>query len=156
MTAKDREAQTQRELDAMRAGDAAAAGLEVLARVGIALPSLKGGYPVQGTGRVELGGCTRALPPGSPRSGTPPPTRCPTSDRRAREHGYGGRHPDARRRDRPQLGHRPLGRRNRPHRVALPASAPGAIGVVILAIRLTGGSILQQTAGVELDVERPT
>ncbi|MFI9214262.1 hypothetical protein ACIGW7_39800 [Streptomyces sp. NPDC053253] len=58
MTAKERAQRNARETDAMRAGDAAAKGLkEALARVGIVIPSLAGGFPVNGSGRVELGGC---------------------------------------------------------------------------------------------------
>ena len=61
-TAKDQAKLTQWELDALRAGDAAAAGLrEALARVGVVIPSLAGGFPVQGTGRVELGGCNAGV-----------------------------------------------------------------------------------------------
>ncbi|WP_172639216.1 hypothetical protein [Streptomyces tailanensis] len=44
--------------DAMRAADAAVAGLkEALDRVGIKLPSLWAGQPVNGKAFVELGGC---------------------------------------------------------------------------------------------------
>ncbi|MFI8365282.1 hypothetical protein ACIGD1_34660 [Streptomyces sp. NPDC085612] len=58
MTAKERAAHNARESDALRAGDVAAAGLkEALARVGIVFPSLQAGFPVNGNGRVELGGC---------------------------------------------------------------------------------------------------
>lgn len=58
MTAQERREWDARDTDAMRAGDAAAAGLkEALARVGIVIPSLKAGFPVNGNGRVELGGC---------------------------------------------------------------------------------------------------
>ncbi|MFF9070550.1 hypothetical protein ACF09E_34910 [Streptomyces sp. NPDC014891] len=62
MTAKERAERTARETGALRAGEAAAAGLkEALARVGIVIPSLNGGFPVNGTGRVELGGCNAGV-----------------------------------------------------------------------------------------------
>ncbi|WP_374987161.1 hypothetical protein [Streptomyces fradiae] len=58
MTAKERAQRTARDGDALRAGEAAAKGLrEALARVGVIIPSLTGGFPVNGSGRVELGGC---------------------------------------------------------------------------------------------------
>ncbi|MFF2572668.1 hypothetical protein [Streptomyces sp. NPDC058084] len=58
MTAKERAERNARDTNALRAGDVAAAGLkEALARVGIVIPSLHGGFPVNGSGRVELGGC---------------------------------------------------------------------------------------------------
>ncbi|MFJ7201052.1 MULTISPECIES: hypothetical protein [unclassified Streptomyces] len=51
-------ARAARDTNALRAGEAAAAGLkEALARVGVVVPSLRAGFPVQGNGRVELGGC---------------------------------------------------------------------------------------------------
>ncbi|MEV6332235.1 hypothetical protein [Streptomyces sp. NPDC051909] len=57
-TAKDRE-RTERELNELRAGEAAAAALqEALARVGIVVPSLRPSLPVNGTAFVELGGCS--------------------------------------------------------------------------------------------------
>ncbi|MFF4426805.1 hypothetical protein ACFY04_39720 [Streptomyces sp. NPDC001549] len=62
MTFKDRAERSARQADAMRAGEAAAAGLkEALARVGIIVPSPGAGYPVNGTGRGELGGCNAGL-----------------------------------------------------------------------------------------------
>lgn len=62
MTAKERAALKARDTDAMRAGEAAAKGLkEALARVGIVIPSLGEGLPVNGNGRVELGGCNAGL-----------------------------------------------------------------------------------------------
>ncbi|MFE7656328.1 hypothetical protein ACFU6M_26130 [Streptomyces bottropensis] len=62
LTAKERAERTARETDAMRAGEAAAKGLkEALARVGIVIPSLNGGFPVNGNGRVELGGCNAGV-----------------------------------------------------------------------------------------------
>ncbi|MGD6757265.1 hypothetical protein [Streptomyces sp. BH105] len=61
-TAKERAQLTEWELAGLRAGEAAAAGLrEALARVGVVLPSLLGGFPVQGNGRVELGGCNAGV-----------------------------------------------------------------------------------------------
>ncbi|MFJ8957356.1 hypothetical protein ACIRO1_45425 [Streptomyces sp. NPDC102381] len=60
--AKDQAQLTEWELAGLRAGDVAAAGLrEALTRVGIVLPSLLGGFPVQGNGRVELGGCNAGV-----------------------------------------------------------------------------------------------
>ncbi|MEU6946575.1 hypothetical protein ABZ957_15305 [Streptomyces sp. NPDC046316] len=62
MTAKERAERTARETDALRAGEVAAAGLkEALARVGVVIPSLQAGFPVNGNGRVELGGCNAGL-----------------------------------------------------------------------------------------------
>ncbi|MEU8623158.1 hypothetical protein [Streptomyces sp. NPDC048623] len=57
-TTSKRAERTARELDALRAGDVAAAGLrEALARVGIVIPSLAADLPVNGNGFVRLGGC---------------------------------------------------------------------------------------------------
>ncbi|WSR73684.1 hypothetical protein OG452_34995 (plasmid) [Streptomyces sp. NBC_01197] len=58
MTAKELAQRGKLDLQALRAGDVAVAGLkEALARVGIVIPSLQAGFPVNGSGRVELGGC---------------------------------------------------------------------------------------------------
>lgn len=58
MTVKERAERNARDADALRAADVAAAGLkEALARVGIVIPSLQAGFPVNGNGYVELGGC---------------------------------------------------------------------------------------------------
>ncbi|MEC4020838.1 hypothetical protein [Streptomyces sp. H27-D2] len=55
---KERAERDEQESDALRAADAAVAELkEALARVGMSLPSLRAGMPVNGSGFVELGGC---------------------------------------------------------------------------------------------------
>ncbi|WP_344287980.1 hypothetical protein [Streptomyces synnematoformans] len=61
-TTKELAGLTQWELDGLRAGEAAAGGLrEALARVGVTVPSLAGGFPVQGNGRVHLGICNAGV-----------------------------------------------------------------------------------------------
>ncbi|WP_274919434.1 hypothetical protein [Streptomyces sp. WZ-12] len=58
MNAEERAWRSAREADALRAGKTAATSLqEALARVGIVIPSLRAGYPVNGNAHVELGGC---------------------------------------------------------------------------------------------------
>ncbi|WP_327359842.1 hypothetical protein [Streptomyces sp. NBC_01304] len=59
MTTKaEQRARHQEYLAAVRAGQAAAAGLiEALARVGVTIPSLRASEPVAGNAFVELGGC---------------------------------------------------------------------------------------------------
>lgn len=61
-TAEQRRAPDQQQWDAQQAGDAAADALKAaLARVGLALPSLRGSQPVNHHGFVELGGCGAEL-----------------------------------------------------------------------------------------------
>ncbi|MYX07736.1 hypothetical protein GTW98_13130 [Streptomyces sp. SID8375] len=61
-TTKTEQATAVHDLAALRVGDAAAADLKAaLARVDLVLPSLRGSWPVNGGGFVELGGCSAKL-----------------------------------------------------------------------------------------------
>lgn len=61
-TAKERRERAARQRTAQEAGDKAAADLKAaLARVDLALPSLRSSEPVTDNGFVELGGCNARL-----------------------------------------------------------------------------------------------
>jgi hypothetical protein len=62
MTTADQDLRIARNQKAQKAADAAAADLKAaLARVGLALPSLRSAAPVAHYGFVELGGCNATL-----------------------------------------------------------------------------------------------